>query len=66
MDEKPVFSIERANEGISAACEAFDSLDLTLTERWWAAKSVEIAARKILGDKFAELAEQWEASQSAE
>ena len=62
MDDGRVFSKENADAGIKAVCEAFDSLGLTLTERWWASKCVATASGEMLGEKFSELAEKWERS----
>lgn len=53
MDRKP-FDKKRSDEGIKAACEAFDALDLTLMERWWALRCLEVSARALLGEKVME------------
>ena len=53
MDREP-FDKKRSDEGIRAACEAFDALDLTLMERWWALRCLEVSARALLGDKVME------------
>lgn len=55
--DMPVFDKEKADQGITAACDKFDSLGLTLFERWWAAHCIETAAREMLGSAFEQLAE---------
>jgi len=53
MDRKP-FNKNRSDDGIKAVCEAFDALDLTLMERWWALRCLEVSARALLGEKVME------------
>lgn len=55
-DERPIFDHKKASEGIKMACKAFDELDLTLFERWWAAHCIVISASGMLGEKYTELA----------
>jgi len=55
LSEAPVFDVERANEGIRKACQAFDDLDMTLSERFWACHCILAAASSMLGSKYAEI-----------
>ena len=57
LDERPIFNLEKANLGIKRACEAFDELELTLTERFWVCHCLVKAVSGLLGRKYSELEE---------
>lgn len=59
MEDRPLFDIERTDEGIAAACDCFDELGLTLFERFWASFHIAIAALHILGISIGELREKY-------
>lgn len=58
-DEREIFSKERLDLGIVAAFDAFEKLDMTLFECWYAAHVIETVTRVELGEKFEELAEKY-------
>ena len=59
----PVFDKGKADLGIHMACEQFDKLGLTLTERWWVCRCIGKAAAAMLGERFVELAEMLDSSE---
>lgn len=58
-DEREIFSKERLDLGLEAAFDAFEKLDMTLFECWYAAHVIETVMRARLGEKFEELLEKY-------
>lgn len=48
---------EKVDAGIVGACNVFDALDMTLVERFQAARSIAASAAAMLGPKIVELVE---------
>ena len=63
MGDRPVFDKGKADLGIHMACEQFDKLGLTLTERWWVCRCIGKASAAMLGERFVELAEGLDSSE---
>jgi len=59
MADKPVFSPAKCDLGIQMACEQFDKLGLTMTERFHVAYSLAVAAAAGLGKSLKELADMY-------
>lgn len=65
-EEREPFDLERANEGIKAACDAFDRLGLTLMERTHALKCLYATHQAMFLIKSAEFVDSQEQSSEPE
>ena len=59
-DESLPIDYSKVNVGIECVCDTMDYVGLTMVERWWVARSIELSAAAILGINIEEFNEKWE------
>lgn len=60
MGNDRIFDIEKVDEAIAATFDGFERLELTMLEVFHVIRSIDAAIRGVLGDRYAELAREYE------